>query len=494
MIRFLPNSFRARLILLLAGAIILSEIIAIAIVVGDHRLSESFAFDSRIVNQTTTAYGLATDMPTSQAPEPLLRLSSREQQFGLQTDAPAPEPDTLKQDDKLAAALRASLATAGHGEVEVFAGSLTGRPPQWLRYAIFRRAGDAPGEMIVRPLQPPAVGEGVPRDREPVRVTFGGPNREAESQGDWGYVLAAKLPNDSWLVSLARRPPPIWPLIARASLAALVIAAVIFSLAVVVAGLIVRPINRLTDALTGFGRGERREMQPEGPEDVRAAITAFNTMSANVTRTMTAQRQMLAAVGHDLGTPLTALRLRAESVTDPELKQRMIASIDEMQTLTKDVLTLARQATPLEQSRTIELSSLVDSVSQDLQDIGMAVAFEPSGSLIWRGRSDSLRRALRNLVENACQYGDRARIELSRVRDHAVITIDDDGPGIPPDRLADVLQPFMRLEESRNRRTGGSGLGLPIAQTIIDSLGGKLTLANRPEGGLRATVELPLSD
>jgi signal transduction histidine kinase len=491
MTRFLPNSFRTRLILLLAGAIILSEIIAIAIVVGDHRLSESFAFDSRIVNQTTIAYGLASDTPAGQGSEPLIRLSSREQQFALQASPPEMDPSWLRQDATRAQALQTSLSTAGHGDVEVFAGSLTGRPPPWLIFSVFRRpSGDRPDGIVRPPEMPPNARPAPGSDQH---APFGVPDKAMENQGDWGYVLAAKLPNDSWLVSMARRPPSIWPLIWRASLAALIIAAIVFSVAVILAGLIVRPINRLTGALTGFGRGERQDMQPEGPEDVLAAIAAFNTMSANVTRIMTSQRHMLAAVGHDLGTPLTALRLHAESVTDPELKQRMVGIIEEMQTLTQDVLTLARQATPLEESRTIELGSLVDSLSQDLQDMGLAVTFEPADPILWRGRSDSLRRALRNLFENACQYGDHARVDLHQANGQAIITIDDNGPGIPADRLEDVLQPFTRLEESRNRRTGGSGLGLPIAQTIIDSLGGRLTLANRPEGGLRATVELPLA-
>lgn len=510
MMRFLPNSFRMRLILLLAGAIILSEIIAIAIVVGDRGLAEMFAFDSRIVGQTTTAYGLASDDPSGPGTGPLLRLSSREQQFVVQTNKPALEAEWLRVDERLGASLATSLSEAGHGDVEVIAGSLTGPPPPWLllrtaRDILGRRGPDGadpgPGPLMQAPwadappdgasprLQPLAGGEGG-RVLKP-----GGPmEMRNRDQGEWGYLLAARLPNDTWLVSMARRPPSIWPLLQRASLAALIIAAVVLGIAAVIAGLIVRPINRLTAALSGFGRGETQQaMPPEGPEDVRAAISAFNTMSSNVSRTIASQRQMLAAVGHDLGSPLTALRLKTEDVADPELKQRMIEIIEEMQTLTQDVLTLARQATPQEDSRTVDLAALVDSLCQDLQDMGADVRFEPPGAVLWKGRINSLKRALRNLIENAFQYGGVARVELRHDGAVAIVTIDDDGPGIPADRLHDVMQPFTRLEESRSRRTGGSGLGLPIAQTIVDSLGGKLTLANREGGGLRATVELPIA-
>ena len=493
--RGLLGSFRARLIALLAGAILISEIIAVAIIVGDRGFTEAFAFDSRVVGQTVTAYGVAAEQSTTSGFQPLERMSSSEQLFAIQLELPQLPDYWFKQDARLQQSLREGLDAAGYTASEAIAGAIAGPPPIPVLISFQSQTAatmkDIPAAPIIQAhpiLGVPVDAASAPDERfdRVGRLPAGAPLEAA-------YFLGVKLPDRGWLISVARRPPPIWPLVGRASLAALIIAVVLI-IAAAIPGPIVRPINRLTAAMSRFGRGENpAPLTSEGSPDIRDAIAAFNTMSSNVTRTMIAQRQMLAAVGHDLRTPLTALRLKVEAISDPAIKNRMVEIIDEMQILTRDVLALVRQAMPEEESRSIELHALIDSLCQDLADVGFDVELAASPAVLWQGRGNALRRALRNLIENACNYGKRARVTLRRNGQTAIIEIDDEGPGVPDDRLDDILQPFVRLEESRNRGTGGAGLGLPIAQTIIASSGGRLTLANIRPRGLRVTVELPLS-
>jgi signal transduction histidine kinase len=169
----------------------------------------------------------------------------------------------------------------------------------------------------------------------------------------------------------------------------------------------------------------------------------------------------------------------------------MLATLDEMQRMSEATLEFARDDAASEATRSVDLAALVSSLADDLTAMGGDVTFAETARLPYPCRPTALRRALTNLVQNALRYGERARISLTEAGGAPLIRIDDDGPGIPAERLEDVFKPFVRLEESRNRGTGGAGLGLSIARSIVLSHGGRLTLANRPEGGLRAEVHLP---
>jgi signal transduction histidine kinase len=201
---------------------------------------------------------------------------------------------------------------------------------------------------------------------------------------------------------------------------------------------------------------------------------------------------MLGAIGHDLRTPLASLRLRAEAVEDQAERERMIATIEEMAGTLEDILELARLGRSGEQAVRTDLAALVDALVQDLQDLGQAVEFADGDRLLASVRPALVRRAIRNLIENAIKYGSRADVRLYRAGDVAVLEIDDEGPGIPDGDIERVMDGFVRLDESRNRATGGSGLGLTIARSIIQEHGGALTLQNRADRGLRAIVKLPL--
>ncbi|MEO3388875.1 ATP-binding protein [Mesorhizobium sp. CAU 1741] len=254
---------------------------------------------------------------------------------------------------------------------------------------------------------------------------------------------------------------------------------------------IASPLRRLIEAADTLGRGEAvSPLLERGPEDIRRTTVAFNRMQERIHRFVADQTRMLAAIGHDLRTPLTTLRLRAELVEDSELQARMLDTIDEIQVMTDSALALARQEASTEPTRTIDLTALVESVCDDLADIGQPVRFRPSARITYRCRPDALRRVIRNLIENAVRYAGGADVSLVTEASSVRVLVEDDGPGIPIDSVEDVFAPFFRLEGSRSRETGGSGLGLSIARAIARQHGGDIILLPRAPG-LSAAVVLP---
>ncbi len=254
-----------------------------------------------------------------------------------------------------------------------------------------------------------------------------------------------------------------------------------------------RPLRHLTHSAENLGRGVETALIPEeGPLDIRSTIGAFNRMQIRLRRFVEDRTRMLAAIGHDLRTPITSLRLRTEFLQDAETRERMIATLDEMQAMTEAALAFARSEAEPEAGRVVDLHALVESLCDDLGDLGWEVRFEGEGKLPCHCRPEALRRALRNVIENAIRYGHRARVTLWREGGEARIGIEDDGPGIPEVERERVFAPFVRLEISRNSHTGGVGLGLTIARSLLRSHGGEVQLATAEGGGLRVELHLPL--
>jgi signal transduction histidine kinase len=247
-------------------------------------------------------------------------------------------------------------------------------------------------------------------------------------------------------------------------------------------------LQDLTTAAEKLGRGEALPpLDERGPIDIRRTTRAFNQMQDRLHRFVSDRTRMLAGISHDLRSPITALRLRAEMVDDDDLRQRMIASLNEMHQMVEATLAFAREDAGTEPTQVIDLAALGQELVAERQELGQPVHWE--GGPAWRCacRPLALRRALGNLVDNAVRYGSTARLRL----EPGSFVIYDDGPGIPEDRMAHVFEPFARLEESRNLETGGTGLGLAIARSIARSHGGDVSLQNRPGGGLRAVLTLP---
>jgi signal transduction histidine kinase len=311
-----------------------------------------------------------------------------------------------------------------------------------------------------------------------------------ERRGRW-LALSVALPDGRWLNAVTGAPPR--PPLGAPFLVSLVLsAAAVAGIAVLAARRLAGPMRRLALAADRLGRGEAvAALSEEGPEEVRRSIQAFNRMRERLDRFVRDRTAMLAAISHDLRTPITSLRLRAEFVDDEETRSRILDTLDEMQGMTEATLAFAREEAADEETRTVDLAALVDSVVADLAEVGHAVAFAGAERTLIACRPGALRRALANLVVNAATYGKRATVRLERDPGELRVVIEDEGPGIPGRERERVFEPFVRLEPSRSRATGGIGLGLAIARTIVRNHGGDIVLENRAERGLRATVHLP---
>lgn len=314
-------------------------------------------------------------------------------------------------------------------------------------------------------------------------ITVVGPNGDPKSSTP-----------DIWLEAMigGGMPPPwfVADNFLRVMASGLVIAVIAFFLA--------RRISRSWDALTRaadrVGRGDYPEPVPEtGPIEIRRATKAFNRMTTRLKRFVEDRTRMLAAISHDLRTPITSLRLRAEFVDDPENRARIIETLDEMEQMVEAAMTFAREETANEETRKIDLAALVESAVEDLAETGRPIRFVGEvDSRVYPCRPLSIKRAFGNLVSNALSFGDMVEVTIRDADDGGLwIEIADDGPGIPVDHREQVFEPFFRMEESRNRDTGGIGLGLAIARTAIRAHGGEIYLEESQKGGLLARIYLP---
>ena len=258
------------------------------------------------------------------------------------------------------------------------------------------------------------------------------------------------------------------------------------------------PVATLAAAAEALGRDVNAPPLPEtGPLEVAQAAAAFNTMAARIRRFVQDRTFMLTAIGHDLRTPITRLKLRAEFMEDDEQRRKMMLDLDELESMVAATLAFGRDVTTDEPVCAVDLTELartvLDETADALPEEADRLVYEGPDHLTVRARPKSLKRALTNLVTNAVKYGGSARVTLAPPeRGTVTLLVEDDGPGVPPSELERVFQPFHRIETSRNRETGGSGLGLPIARNILRAHGGDVTLTNRPMGGIRAAVSLPV--
>ncbi|MDP9136924.1 MAG: ATP-binding protein [Pseudomonadota bacterium] len=348
--------------------------------------------------------------------------------------------------------------------------------------------------------QPPQLRDRLARElgksQADVRVAIGSGNRRVQERGALSHGpapwanLSVRLATGQWLNASADQPPV--PRLGSVFLASFVISAIAVA-AVGAYGMrrASRPLHQLAIAANRLGRGEKFELPETGPRETRETNIAFNRMRERIERFVRDRTSMLAAVAHDLRTPITSLRLRAEFVEEGEARAKILETLAEMQAMAEAVLAFARGDAETEPTRLTDLTALMESIVEDAAVTGKCVRFEDSPTLTLPCRPFALRRALGNLIENATFYGGRASARVESVPDGVRFVIDDDGPGIPETELERVFEPFVRLEGSRSRATGGAGLGLAIARTIARGHGGDVRLENRPEGGLRAILTLP---
>jgi signal transduction histidine kinase len=306
-------------------------------------------------------------------------------------------------------------------------------------------------------------------------------------------VVALKLRDGSYLrigVFPPRSPAP--PLPAELPLYIALFLLSIGALVLAVTRMTVRPLRQLANAALALGDDVHRPPLPlAGASEIRQATSAFNAMQARIRKQIQQRTEMLAAITHDLQTPLTRLRLRLEKVQDDELREKLIEDLANTQAMVKEGLLLARSMDSTEPMQALDLDSLLDSVCSDAVEFGQDVELVGQSRMKVRARPMEMRRCLTNLVDNAVKYGKSAVVTVEAAANTVVIRIADAGPGIADDQLERVFEPFYRLEASRSRETGGTGLGLTIARNILEQHGGSIKLANRMEGGLEVTIRLP---
>ena len=368
---------------------------------------------------------------------------------------------------------------------------LPARPDRQVRVAVFAPSGPPPGAPF-----------GPPFDHRPPPGMMSGPGGMMHGMmgpgfgpfgGGRGLQVAVKLADGQWLsfaTALPQGAPFVsWQFIVSMALMGVIVLAV----SIWAVRRLTAPLGLLSTAADRLGRDVSAEPLAEaGTIEMQNAARAFNRMQERLRRLIESRTQMLAALSHDLRTPLTLLRLRTEEVADAEERDKMLATIGEMDEMIGSTLAFAHDEVRAEPRRRVDVDALLARVVDDMADAGLPVTMTPAAPLIHECQPGALKRALTNLLDNAVKYGKRAQVAIAVVGRTIEISIDDDGPGIPEAELAKVFQPFYRVEDSRSRDTGGTGLGLAIAQAIVQAHGGELTLSNRPGGGLRACIKLPV--
>jgi signal transduction histidine kinase len=445
--RFLPRTLGAQLVVVTAGAVLISNIaVAVWFARVDQNASQN-AITDRLLDRVTSATVVLAAIPAKERDAAANAMSTPLLQLAVRHGKPTPIPMTA-QEAQMAARIRGSLSRT-HAKQPVFVHS--------------RRAT----------LQEQRV-------------------RGASANGTLGPVIAIEAPvvRNTVLVATFYSPPGSpWPL--QITIAALVAIITASAAGAVIARRVARPLSALAASASEAARGETaRHVPEEGPEDVKRAAAAFNAMTDQVARTLASQRQLLSAVGHDLRTPITALRINTEFIEDEEVRERLQKNLEELQDLTEAVLSAAKGAGG-EPKRNVDLAALVESVCTDLDEMGKPVTWRQHAPAPVSCRPNEIRRAVRNLIENAVAYGQQADVRLENGGDCYEVVVEDTGPGIPQGDHARVFEPFVRLETSRSADTGGSGLGLTLVRAIAQGHGGGIALDNRDEGGLRATLSLP---
>lgn len=453
--RFLPKSLTGQLALVMALALLVAQAINFGIAFGERTRAVRTQIEGPAVARFVGLAQRAAPMPAAQRPSLIDERGRRRGRYSFDAEPIVPAQGT---DERITTRIREQANDVG------------------------LQIRDARAMVSDDPPPPPRFRTNEPRDPGP-------PDRERMSQT---LRLALQFQDGTWLNGrmFTPRPDPwIWLKLAASTL---LIYCILLGAVVLIAIRLGRPLKDLTAAAKSFeGRGEAPKVEERGPADVRRALVAFNAMSERVSAMLDEKDRMLGAIGHDMRTPLASLRIRVESMEPPAERDKVIETLEEMTAMLEDTLALARAGRATEAVRPVDLNALADAVVEEFVTLGQAVEMLAGERLVAQVQPNLLRRALRNLIENAVRHAGSATVSVRAAGDWIAIEVADDGPGIPETELANVMEPFVRLEASRNRETGGSGLGLTLARSAAQAHRGRLELENRPEGGLIARILLP---
>ncbi|MGL4604131.1 MAG: ATP-binding protein, partial [Iodobacter sp.] len=308
-------------------------------------------------------------------------------------------------------------------------------------------------------------------------------------------VIQAEIEPGGWLYLATLMPDPYFldngnPLPADRVLLQGITLATVLLLSILVVSWITQPLAALSDAAVAFGKGESPALPETGSREFIRTARAFTAMRERIQHYLEDRERLFSSISHDLRTPITRLKLRAELLDDDEARQAFHEDLDELDMMVKGALQSVKDTDIHENHTELALDQLIGRMVRDASLAGHDVVFQPSGLKVM-ARPLALRRALGNLLDNALFYGKSARIVVSKLEGGICILIHDDGPGVPPEALATLFQPYVRLEHGRKSNHQGMGLGLGIAQNIVQAHGGTLVLSNHPDGGLAALITLP---
>jgi signal transduction histidine kinase len=462
--RLIPASLKGQLILMTLVALLLSQAASFLFILDDHKSRMRHEWFHNLLMRVATAKDVVETTPKEFHPKILKAVSNWSIRYSIDPKplgSTAAEPVGRSVQEQVD---RAFGEEASKVQVTIFS-SLSEES------AIELMFGD-----LWRDIKHTFFPKSSIIPRPPVRPVYAHVSVPLQS-GEW--LNAVVMPRVA--------APPASPLLVQFATMAGISALGI----VLVLGRMTRPLKKLSQAASALGRGERSEkLEVNGPREIAETLHAFNDMQERLTTFVHDRAKMLAALGHDLRTPITTLRLKAEFIEDGETREDILHTLDEMAEMAEASLSFAREEAAQEEMRLVDLGALTSSVCADLADAGLDVSCDDTGSFAVRCRPVGVKRALRNIVENAVAYGQRARVSAEYKDGGAAISVDDDGPGIAEADMEKVFKPFVRLESSRNKDTGGVGLGLAIAHSIVRSHGGDIVLKNRPGGGLRVIVFL----
>lgn len=467
--RPLPDTLTGRALLVMLAGIVLSNGIGIAIFSGERLDLLTSARGYRLAERVSAAARIMDETP----PEQRRRMVRHLRRPGLRmfwSLDPITEDGTADWQTGL---VRGALSA-----------QLENNDPDRLHLSISERPN-------FRTLPGVSSGGKGRRDRSESTTRWSENGKADDSKG---VLLGAyRLSDGSWLNFAAPLAAfrPFW--MTRFFLAIVVTTLIVLAISIWAVRRAIQPLSMFAGAAERLGVDMNAPpLSEQGPREVRRASHAFNEMQGRLQSFVRDRTQMLAAISHDLRTPITRLRLRAEFIENEEQKNKMLSDLDEIQSMITATLSFARDAFAEEEQRAFDLAVLLRDICDEFQDLGAAVSCEGPAHMTCTGRPSALKRAFSNLVENSVKYGGASLVSLTVEDGSCVVRIEDSGPGLAESDRERVFEPFYRIENSRSRETGGVGLGLPIARSIIRGHGGDIALSNRPEGGACATVVLPI--
>ena len=466
--RILPRSLFSRLVIVFLTGLVISQVLSLAIILQDRGELISRASGMQTIQRITDIVRLLDSTTASDRPRILSVLNSPAMRI-----ANVPEPARLRPDQTTESTQSAIFLSLLHRRLGA------DRPINLDVHAATAQPDAVPPMMRRR--------EGGPSAMQP------GPGMGRYFSGPVIALIAQiRLDDGTWVTFDSQLQQEAWNWPYRAIFSVLILLLGVVLLSLIGVRWMTKPLKILAHAAEKLGKNiDTPPLDESGPLEVARAANAMNNMQQRLSRYINDRTRVLAAMSHDLKTPITRMRLRAELLEDTALRDKFSKDLTDLETMVNETLDFMRGVGSGEASRQVDINALLESIQMDVQDVGKELDLQGSAQSTLECRPQALKRCLSNLIDNAIRYGKVAHVVLLDTPESVQIVVRDEGPGVPEELLPRLFEPFYRLEASRNRDSGGTGLGLGIARSIAEQHGGTLTLRNGSNGGLEARLTLP---